>query len=99
MALKIRLQRQGTKNAPVFRIVVIESSKPARGACVEQLGHYNPRARKLDPKIKVNIERFNYWKSVGAQASDTVCGLIRQIASVQPQDGICILLPEQAISA
>lgn len=99
MALKVKLQRQGTKNAPVYRIVVMESSKPPRGAYVELLGHYNPRARKTDPKIKLNMERLQYWKSVGAQPTETVAGLVRQLSGVSPVDGVCVLLPAEKVAA
>jgi small subunit ribosomal protein S16 len=93
MALKIRLQRQGTKNLPVFRIVVIASTRAVRGLANEILGHYNPRARKSDPKIKLNIERYNYWISVGAQPSDTVKSLARTASTAEAKDGVCIVLP------
>lgn len=93
MALKIRLQRQGTKNLPVFRIVVIESTRPVRGIAKEILGHYNPRARKSDPKIKLNIERYQYWTSVGAQPSETVHALARTASKAEAKEGICIVLP------
>lgn len=96
MALRIRLQRQGTKNLPVFRIVVIESSRPVRGLATEILGHYNPRARKNDPKIKVNVDRYNYWQSKGAQPSDTVKGLVRTAAKVEAVNGVCVVLPQAA---
>ncbi len=93
MALKIRLQRQGTKNLPVFRIVVIASTRAVRGLANEILGHYNPRARKSDPRIKLNMERYNYWISVGAQPSDTVKSLARTASTAEAKDGVCIILP------
>ncbi len=94
MALRIRLQRQGTKNLPVFRIVVIEASRRVRGLATEILGHYNPRARKSDPKIKVNVDRYNYWHSKGAQPSDTVKALVRTASKTEAKDGVCIVLPQ-----
>lgn len=77
MALKIRLQRQGTKNAPVYRIVVAESANRRDGRFVELLGHYNPSAKGSDPKMKLQLARAKYWVSVGAQPSETVEALIR----------------------
>lgn len=99
MALKIRLQRMGTKNAPVFRIVVAESSARRDGPFVEALGHYNPRARKTDPKIKLNTERYNYWKSVGAQPSETVDNLAFLAAKGEVKDGFSIVLQKKEAAA
>lgn len=66
--LKIRLQRHGKKRAPIYRIVAIESAKKRQGKPVEVLGFYNPKTKDL----YYNKERAAYWKSVGAQLSETV---------------------------
>ena len=47
MAVKIRLARLGTTNAPVFRIVAIDSRRKRDGACLENLGTYDPISHKL----------------------------------------------------
>lgn len=65
--LKIRLQRFGKKKAPQYRLVVIESSKKRNGEPVEVLGFYNPKTKELIS----NTERIAYWKSNGAQTSET----------------------------
>lgn len=78
MALKIRLQRRGTKNAPTYILVVAESRSPRDGKFIENLGNYNPQARGQDPFYKFNIDRIDYWLSVGAQASDTANSLIKK---------------------
>lgn len=78
MALKIRLQRRGTKNAPTYSLVVAESSCPRDGKFVEALGNYSPQARGQDPFYKLNIERIEYWLGIGAQPSDTARSLIKK---------------------
>lgn len=65
--LKIRLQRFGKKKAPQYRLVVIESAKKRNGEPVEVLGFYNPKTKELI----ANSERITYWKSNGAQSSET----------------------------
>lgn len=72
--LRIRLQRFGKKKAPIYRIVVIESSKRRDGKPVERLGIYNPKTKELI----LNTERAKYWQSVGALASDTVAALLKR---------------------
>jgi small subunit ribosomal protein S16 len=71
--LTIRLVRTGKKNAPSYRVVLIEKTAPPRsGKFLEVLGHYNPRLKE----IGLNKERIEYWLSQGAKTSDTVNNLL-----------------------
>lgn len=78
MALKIRLQRRGIKNAPTYNLVVAESSSPRDGKFVESLGNYNPQARGKDYVFKLNMPRLEYWLGIGAQPSQTAKDLIKK---------------------
>ena len=78
MALKIRLQRHGSKNNPVYRVVVAEATARRDGRFVEILGHYNPIAKGQDPKMKVDLDRAAYWMSNGAKPTDTVAHILRE---------------------
>ena len=42
MAVKIRLQRVGTKKRPFYRVVAVDSRKKRDGGVIEQLGRYQP---------------------------------------------------------
>ncbi len=75
--VKIRLRRVGAKKAPFYRIVVADSRAPRDGRFIEELGTYNPAAD--GEKLKVNMERVQYWVSNGAQPTDTVRGLIKKV--------------------
>ena len=75
--VKIRLHRGGAKKAPFYRIVVADSRAPRDGRFIEELGTYNPAAD--GEKLKVNMERVQYWVSNGAQPTDTVRGLIKKV--------------------
>ena len=77
MAVKIRLRRMGAKKAPFYRIVVADSRYPRDGRFIEELGTYDPMAE--GNKIKVDAERVKYWIANGAQPTDTVRGLLKQI--------------------
>jgi small subunit ribosomal protein S16 len=76
MAVKIRLKRIGTKNTPVFRIVVADGRSPRDGKFIEELGTYQPL--KKGDNFTMNLERANYWVSKGAQPSDTVASMIKK---------------------
>ena len=69
MAVKIRFSRIGKKNAPVYRIVAIDSRKKRDGASLEILGTYNPVSGEL---VQFHEERVNHWISQGAIPSDAV---------------------------
>ncbi|MEJ2437009.1 MAG: 30S ribosomal protein S16 [Sulfurovaceae bacterium] len=66
----IRMTRMGRKKKPFYRIVVTDSRKRRDGGWIESIGHYNPVSE--DKALVIDEERLNYWKSVGAQMSDTV---------------------------
>jgi small subunit ribosomal protein S16 len=78
MAVKIRMKRIGTKNMPVFRIVVADGRSPRDGKFIEELGTYHPR-KKTD-NFTLNLERARYWVSKGAQPSETVASMIKKAA-------------------
>jgi len=86
MALKIRLQRKGTRHAPVYRMVVAESTSTRDGRFVEILGNYAPQARGQDKETSLDLSRVDYWISVGAQPTDTARDLIRRARREAPAE-------------
>lgn len=78
MATKIRLRRMGAKKAPFYRVVVADSRSPRDGKSIEEIGYYNPIAKKDDESLKINEERALYWLGTGAQPSETVKALLRK---------------------
>ena len=76
MAVRIRLKRIGTKNAPAYRIVVADSRSPRDGRFIEEIGSYDPRKRS--DTFKLDLERARYWLSKGAQPSETVASMIKK---------------------
>ncbi len=68
MAVTIRLARGGRKKAPFYSIVATDSRMPRNGRFLEKLGYYNPISKELS----INLDRYKYWKSVGAQESEAV---------------------------
>src|SRR6056300_863463 len=74
----IRLSRGGTKKRPFYHISVSDRRNKRDGSFIEKIGFYNPIAKDGEEKIKVNLERYEYWLSVGAQPSDTVEMLVKR---------------------
>ena len=72
--VKVRLKRTGTRNASCFRVVVMDQRSSRDGKAIEELGYYNPRRKEE----KINLERANYWKGVGADFSETVEAILNR---------------------
>jgi len=70
------MKRVGTKNTPVYRIVVADSRSPRDGKFIEEIGTYQPLKEGTNYTIK--LERAQYWISKGAQPSDTVASFIKK---------------------
>ena len=75
--VKIRLRRVGAKKAPYYRIVVADSRSPRDGRFIEEIGTYDPMVE--DNKVKVEMDRVEYWIKNGAQPTETVRGLLKKV--------------------
>ncbi len=69
MAVKIRLQRHGKKDAAFFHIVVADGRAPRDGKFIEKLGVYNPNSNPAT--IDINFDKTLDWVLKGAQPTDT----------------------------
>ena len=77
MAMKIRLARGGSKKRPFYRIVAADSRMPRDGRFIEKLGTYNPLLPKdSEERVKMNMERVQYWLGEGAQPTDRVSRML-----------------------
>ena len=71
--LVIRLIRTGKRNAPSFRVILVEkTASPKTGKFLEILGNYNPRLKELNLKH----DRIKHWLAQGVKTSDTVHNLL-----------------------
>ena len=75
MAVKLRLSRQGRKQAPFYYIVAADSRSPRDGKFIEKLGSYNPLT--IPATIDLNVDRAFEWLMNGAQPTDTVNAILR----------------------
>ena len=85
MAVKIRISRIGTKHAPMFRIVAIDSRRKRDGAALEILGTYNPVNGAI---VQFHGDRIQAWVDQGAVMTDAV----KKIQKIYRQS------PEQTIA-
>ncbi|HTQ37234.1 MAG TPA: 30S ribosomal protein S16 [Steroidobacteraceae bacterium] len=74
----IRLTRRGSRNQPYYHVVVTDHRKRQGGKGLEQVGFYNPKARKNETTIRLDLPRIDYWLSQGAQQSERVDHLVRE---------------------
>jgi small subunit ribosomal protein S16 len=75
MALVIRLSRTGKKGERKFRVVVKEKRSKRDGGFVDMLGWYEKT--KDHTKKNIDMEKYTYWVSQGAQPSLTVSEIVK----------------------
>jgi small subunit ribosomal protein S16 len=76
--VKIRLARSGAKKRPFYHIVVTDSRNKRDGRRIERIGFFNPVARGKEERLRLDLERVEYWTGVGAQLSERVNNLVGQ---------------------
>ncbi|GGO55755.1 small subunit ribosomal protein S16 [Roseovarius pacificus] len=87
MAMKIRLARGGSKKRPFYRIVAADSRMPRDGRFIEKLGTYNPLLPKdSEERVKMNMERVQYWLDQGAQPSDRISRMLEAAGVVAKKE-------------
>ncbi len=75
MPIKIKLTRRGKKNAPKYRIVVMQERSKRDGGFIDEIGVYDPIA---NPHIlEVSDEKLNAWIGKGAQLTDGTYKLLK----------------------
>jgi small subunit ribosomal protein S16 len=70
MAVKMRLQRHGSKKRPFYFIVVADGRSPRDGKFIQKLGTYNPLT--VPATVQIDRQKALDWLHKGAQPTDTV---------------------------
>lgn len=70
MAVKMRLQRHGSKKRPFYFIVVADARAPRDGKFIQKLGTYNPLT--VPATVQLDRQKALDWLHKGAQPTDTV---------------------------
>ncbi|HIU63233.1 MAG TPA: 30S ribosomal protein S16 [Candidatus Caccalectryoclostridium excrementigallinarum] len=74
--VKIRLTRMGSKKAPFYRIVAIDSRKARDAQYLDNIGYYDPT--KEPAVVKIDTAKATEWLERGAQPTDTVRSIFKQ---------------------
>ena len=75
----IRFARGGSKKRPFYSIVVSDQRRQPRGRFIERVGFYNPMATGQDERLRLYSALVDYWISQGAQTSERVAGILKQV--------------------
>ena len=67
----------GRRKRPFYRIVAIDTRTRRDGSEIERLGWYDPL--RLDFAIELQEDRIIHWLNQGAQPSETVNNIIKEI--------------------
>ena len=79
MAVRIRMKMLGRKHRPFYRICAMHGSKARNAPEIEELGTYDTMIPTKSVRVKLNLERVDYWLSVGAIPSEKVAALIKKV--------------------
>jgi small subunit ribosomal protein S16 len=74
--VKIRLSRGGTTKRPFYHIIVTDRRNRRDGRYLERLGFFNPIATGGEPRLEIDLGRFQHWTGRGALPSDRVAALV-----------------------
>jgi len=75
MSVRIRLQRDGRKQTPLYHIVIADARSPRDGSFIERIGIYNPMTKPAT--IDIDRMKAYEWLTNGAQPTDTVRAILR----------------------
>jgi len=73
------MKRMGRRHRPFYRICVMDSRVPRDGKAIEEVGYYDPMVRSKSNRVNLDLERIDYWISVGAKPSEKVAVLINKV--------------------
>jgi small subunit ribosomal protein S16 len=73
------MKRLGRKHRPFYRVCVMHQQNARDGKAIEEVGHYDPMVKDKAKRVHLDLERIQYWISVGAQPSDRVATLIKKV--------------------
>ena len=78
----IRLARGGSKKRPFYHLTVTDHRNARNGRFIERVGFFNPVARGQEERLRVDVDRIEYWQGKGAQLSERVAKLVKDATAV-----------------
>ena len=62
--------------------LLLQTAAKRDGRRIERIGFFNPLARGQEERLRLDLERVDYWTGVGAQISERVQNLVSQARSI-----------------
>lgn len=72
--LKLRLKRIGRKQAPSYRLVIMENKTRRDGRPIDEVGYYN----SISKKYSFESEKIQKWLKEGVKPTKTVLNLLKK---------------------
>ena len=69
----------GRKHRPFYRVCIMDRSRARDAKAIEEVGFYDTSVADKSKRVSLNMERIEYWLSVGAQPSEKVNALIKKV--------------------
>jgi len=69
----------GRTHRPFYRISVMDQRVKRDGRSIEDIGHYDPMVPVKSERVTVDMDRYDYWISVGAQPSEKLAVLVKKL--------------------
>lgn len=82
----IRLSRGGAKKRPFYQVVVTDSRNRRDGRYLEKVGYFNPVASGNEARVNLALDRIAHWQGNGAQLSDRVASLVKEVQRTASSD-------------
>lgn len=79
MSVRIRMKRMGRTHRPFYRICVMDRRKKRDGQAIEEIGIYDTSVADKSQRVRLDMDRVDYWLSVGAEPSEKVNALINKV--------------------
>ncbi len=79
MAVVLRLKRFGRRHRAYYRLNAMDKRSARDSRVIEELGSYDPMGVDIHSKVKFKMDRIKHWLSIGAQPSETVAGLLKDL--------------------
>jgi small subunit ribosomal protein S16 len=73
------MKKIGRKHRPFYRICVMDSRVHREGKAIEEVGWYDTSIDDKSKRVKIDMERVDYWVSVGASLSERVATLVKKV--------------------
>jgi small subunit ribosomal protein S16 len=76
VAVKIRLQRIGTKKKPFYRVIAIDEREKRDGKYIDLLGKYQPIVN--GEQLTIDETKLFHWLGKGAVPTNTILQLLKK---------------------